>query len=106
MQIEENVYVTIWFDKRGANIISSIVPPSMETAQRWNNDKRTGAVARLTVERPNLIRWYNGAMGGTDSFDQRLSYYRTGVRSKKWHNRVIFHFLLCSVINSHILYKN
>ncbi len=40
-QIEENVCVTtLFFDKRGVNIISSI-PPSMEVTQRWNKERQT-----------------------------------------------------------------
>ena len=44
-------------------------------------------------------------MGGTDSEDHKLALYRTSIHSRKWHIRVIFHFLLAAVLNAHIWYK-
>ena len=74
-------------------MISSL-PPAMET---------TGRSAHINVTRPKIVRWYNVAMGGTDSFDERLSYYCNGVSSTRWPHRI--RFSLWSVINAHIIYK-
>ena len=44
-------------------------------------------------------------MGGTDSMDQRLSYYRPNIKTKSWVPRMLTHFLNISVVNAYILYK-
>ena len=103
-KINEVQFIITWYDKRPVNLISTI-SPAMETVKRWQKDKQAGTSQQITVSRPNLIRYYNAAMGGTDSFDQRLSYYRPNINTKKWPHRVFFHFLLCCVVNAHILYK-
>ncbi|XP_022191598.2 piggyBac transposable element-derived protein 3-like [Nilaparvata lugens] len=43
------------------------------------------AKGRVRVQQPNAIKQYNKFMGGTDRMDENLSYYRIGVRSKKWY---------------------
>lgn len=73
--------------------------------QRNEKDAKTGKYNRLSLRRPTIIRWYNYGMGGTDLFDQLLSYYRTNVKSKRWHHNIIFHILLCCALNAWILFK-
>lgn len=41
-------------------------------------------------------------MGGTDSFDQHLSYYRTRLKTRKWPIRVFTHFLSTCAANAFI----
>ena len=55
--------------------------------------------------RPTVIKWYNRGVGGTNLFNQRLSYYSPNVRTKRWPHRNYFHFLNCSVVHAFILYK-
>lgn len=57
------------------------------------------------MQRPTVIGWYNYGMGGTDVFDQMLSYYRTSVKSKRWPHAIIFHSLLACAVNAWKLYK-
>ena len=57
------------------------------------------------IKIPTLAMIYNSSMGGTDSFDQMLSYYRTTVKTKRWQTRIFTHFLMCAVVNAHILFK-
>lgn len=45
-------------------------------------------------------------MGGTDLGDQKLSYYRSKLRSISWIPRILTHFLHISVVNAHILYTS
>ena len=54
---------------------------------------------------PSIIKIYNWFMGGTDSMDQRLSYYRPNVKTKSWVPKMLTHFLNISVVNAYILYK-
>ena len=44
-------------------------------------DKNTSRYERKKIERPTIIKYYNRGMGGTDLFDQRLSYYRPNVKT-------------------------
>ena len=37
--------------------------------------------------------------------DQKVSYYKTMVRKKKWPWTIISHFFHVSIVNAHILYK-
>ncbi len=65
-----------------------------------------GKYQRKTFSQPTVIRTYNGGMGGTDSFDQRVSYIRPKLKSKKWMPRVFTHFLAASVVNAFIIFKS
>ena len=44
-------------------------------------------------------------MGGTDSFDQRLSYYRPCVKTRRYPPRIFVHFLNASVVNAFIFHR-
>ena len=44
-------------------------------------------------------------MGGTDSFDQRLSYYRPCVKTRRYPPRIFVHFLNASVLNAFIIHR-
>lgn len=105
MKLNDQLYVYTWLDKRPVNMISTF-PCEQMVVKRWFKDKRTRTATQIEVDRPLIIRWYNAAMGGTDSFDQWLSYYRCDISSKKWPHRFYFHFLVCCVINAYIIHKS
>lgn len=44
-------------------------------------------------------------MGGVDTFDQLMEYYRTYIKTKKWTLKTIIHFKDAAVVNSWIQYK-
>lgn len=44
-------------------------------------------------------------MGGVDLLDSMLGLYRIGIRSKKWPNKIFFHFLDLCVVNAWILWR-
>ena len=102
--VQKNLYVTTWFQKRTVNLLSTI-PPEMEIIESWIKDKSKRVSKFKSLTRPTLVYWYNKEMGGTDSFDQSISYYRTGIKSKWWLHRIIFHFFLSCIVNAHIIYK-
>ena len=54
------------------------------------------------IKNPAIAMIYNGCMGGTDSFDQFLTYFRTIVMTKRWQTRIFTHFLMAGVVNAHI----
>jgi hypothetical protein len=43
-------------------------------------------------------------MGGTDTFDQRVSYYKTIVKEKKWQWSIFSHMFSAAMTNAYILY--
>jgi hypothetical protein len=104
-RLGDNIYVTSWFDKKPVNMLSTF-PTHSKTCERNDRDKKTGVYSKLKLPRPTIIAAYNKGMGGTDLFDQFLSYYRTSVKTKRWPHTIIFHFMLCCVVNSWIIYKD
>ena len=93
---------------RISHIIGSLkctFPTYRETCMRHSEDGTTKRHIVLRLGRPVIIRYYNRGMGGTDLFNQRLAYYRTSVKSRRWPHRIIFHFLLACAINAYILHK-
>ena len=52
---------------------------------------------------PTVVQAYNKGMGGTDGFDQCLSYYRPRVKTVSWLPRVFIHFLNAASVNAFIL---
>ena len=59
----------------------------------------------LFIKIPTFTMIYNGYMGGTDSFDQLLSYYRTMIKTKRWQTHIFTHFLMLAAVNARILFK-
>ena len=81
----------------------STYPVPVDTVERGVLNAN-GNYTKIKVQRPGIIGDYNLGMGGTDKNDQRISYYRTGVRSRRWPIRIFFHMLSACVVNSFILY--
>lgn len=103
-QIDDDLFVTTWYDKKPVNMLHTF-ETTKEKVTRNSKNTTTKAYEQVDIERPTVVRAYNEGMGGTDSFDQRLAYYRPAVNTKKWPHRIIFHLLQCSIINAHIIYK-
>lgn len=99
-QTNSEIRIISWQDKKPVNLLSS-VPAKITQVNRTGDN---GHVFKLNC--PNLICLYNKSMGGTDGFDQKLTYYWPQIRSTKWTVRVLIHFMYVSIINSHILFKN
>ena len=59
----------------------------------------------MIIQQPTIIKTYNTTMGGTDSFDQRLSYYRPSIKTRRYPPRVFVHFLNACVVNAFIIHK-
>ena len=43
-------------------------------------------------------------MGGVDLLDGRLSLYRIHIRSKKWYDKLLYHFFAIAVVQLWLLY--
>lgn len=60
---------------------------------------------KVTIPQPELIKRYNGGMGGVDLFDQQRGLYRIRIRSKKWYWPIFRFMLNGAVTNAWFLYR-
>jgi len=97
------VYFYAWQDSKPVHMISTIKSTRQEITR--NNRDSAGNYRRLLLPQPTIIWLYNQGMGGTDSFDQKISMYRTNLKVLAWHKKLMFHFVQISVVNAHILLK-
>jgi hypothetical protein len=97
-----DIYHTSWRDNKVVNLLSTVQPLNAEVSRASSDN---GGYARIIIPQPHVIKKYNIGMGGVDLCDQRLSYYRTNVKSKKWAPRLIFHFMALACNNAHVLMK-
>lgn len=96
-------WVISWIDNKAVNLVTTFKPYANLTQR--NSKNPDGRHVRLVIRRPTNVKFYNKGMGGTDSEDHKLALYRSSIVSRKWPIRIIFHFLLASVINALILYR-
>lgn len=95
-------YFTAWQDNKPVHLLSSF-PTNRSTVRR--RVEVNGIWTNVLIAIPSIIKIHNWFMGGTDSLDQRLSYYRSNIKTKSWVPKLLIHFLNISVVNSYILYK-
>lgn len=83
-----DVTVVKWLDNKITHLASNFIGIGQkDLVRRWCKRERRF----VEVERPEIVKKYNHAMGGVDLLDQLMSYYRTFIKSKKWPLRMIFH---------------
>ena len=75
-----------WFDNRPVTL--AIYP--LCTVDRWDRSQRQS----ISVCCPAIVGKYNQNMGGVDALDALISYYRIGIRSKKYYHRFFFIWLM------------
>lgn len=99
---EQVVTAVSWLDNKVVNMCSTYVGVNPTgTVQRFNRKKK--CYEELTCPRAVLL--YNRHMGGVDTLDSMLGYYRIKVRSKKWYMRVYFHMIDLIAVNSWLLWR-
>jgi len=96
-------YFISWQDNKPVHILSTLKSGLRECQRRVQNDNKRWE--RLTIQQPTIIKTYNTTMGGTDAFDQRLSYYRPSIKTRRYPPRVFVHFLNASVVNAFIIHR-
>lgn len=69
--------------------------------QKW--DKKAKKTIKIDV--PDCIKIYNQGMGGVDLFDQQMAYNRILIKSAKWSQRLVNHFIEAVVNNSYLEHK-
>ena len=102
-QLDEELYVTSWFDKKPVNMMHSY--PTCKTTVERNAKDDDGKHIKATFERPTVVRDYVKALRGTDVDDQYTSYYRTSVATKRWPHKFYFHFVTKMFVCAFICHK-
>ena len=98
-------YFTSWMDSRPVHGLSTL-PTTKSMVQRKVKETPDAPFRTVLVPRPDMWKWYNHGMGGTDLHDQFNKYYRTTVRCNKWPVRIFTHFITSCVTNAYILFKS
>ncbi|XP_046393650.1 piggyBac transposable element-derived protein 3-like [Ischnura elegans] len=78
---EDGILLVKWVDNstvRVATTCHSIQP--VAPVRRFSRAE----MRNVRIPRPSVISEYNRYMGGTDRMDENVSYYRIGIRGKKW----------------------
>ena len=96
------VYLVAWQDAKPVHILSTIPTRSTTTNRTGKNSQ---GQYEKKIAQPSLIQLYNAGRGGTDSQDQRLSYYRPKVKTVSWIPRVLIHFFTLMIFNAFVIYK-
>jgi len=99
------IYFTAWADNKPVHMLSTW-KPNYTMVTRRVKEQRTGVFKEIVIPRPTTTGSYNQGMGGVDNGDQKASYYNPRLRTKRWMNRKICHWLIQAAINAHILYKD
>lgn len=96
-------YFTSWQDNKPEHLLSSF--PSYKSACNRVVRNADGSWDPLrSIPQPTAIKVYNAGMGGTDAFDQIMSYYRPKIKStKSWYPKVFDHMINASIVNSFII---
>jgi hypothetical protein len=95
-------FVTAWQDKKPVLLLSTYMPSKTLCTRKV---KIAGRWERVTFPRPSVVRHYNNTMGGTDLHDQRVAYFRTTLKSVRWHVRVVTDIFSSMLMNAFILFK-
>jgi hypothetical protein len=102
--IKHDLYFTAWQDNKPVHMLSTFANYHSKVS-RVGKDSKGNYIGSSDITIPTDVMIYNTTMGGTDLFDQMVSYYKTRVRTRRWQTRIYFHFLNAMVVNAHILYK-
>ena len=100
----KQLYFIAWQDNKPVHMLSTF-PAYRTTCKRSvRNPNRSWDTNRI-FQQPTSIPIYNSAMGGTDSTDQRIAYYRPNVKcTLSWLPRTFMHIILLCCVNAYIIY--
>lgn len=90
-----------WMDKKAVHVLSNYHNPCETVIV--NRKQKDGTLKPISC--PVMVADYNTHMGYVDKADHLLSTYKIDRKSKKWWQRIFFHFLDVTVVNAYILYK-
>ncbi|CAK1592496.1 unnamed protein product [Parnassius mnemosyne] len=97
-----DISAVVWKDNRPVTLLSAYTGSlPITTISRY--DKVTKQ--RVQINCPQVIKDYNSHMEGVDLLDSFIGRYHITRKSRKWTNRLFFHLLDMTIINSWLLYK-
>ncbi|XP_069669522.1 piggyBac transposable element-derived protein 3-like isoform X2 [Periplaneta americana] len=98
----EGIGIVRWVDNSVVTIASTChgVQPISYVSRYSQAQKK-----KMRIPCPTLCDAYNKFMGGTDRMDENISYYRIGIRGKKWWWSIFTWMLDAAVHNSWLLMK-
>ena len=92
-----NARMVKWYDDRGVQLVSTCCGAQPVSAvSRWDRSKKQS----ISISCPEVVAMYNRSMGGVDSMDALISYYRIHMKSKKHYLRIFFHLVDLCICNA------
>ena len=98
----DGILAVRWKDNKNVTLLSTdagIEP--LRNVQRFDKT----AKKKVTVPCPDVIKQYNGKMGGIDKSDMLTHLHKTPMRARRWYMRLFGYVLDLCVCNAWILYK-
>ncbi|XP_062256971.1 piggyBac transposable element-derived protein 2-like [Platichthys flesus] len=90
-----------WFDHRGVIVARSFAGAHpVSNISTWDRELKQ----EVSVECPSIINLYNQFRGGAVALDALMAYH-IQIRSKKYYQRLFFHFVDMVIANSWLLYR-
>ncbi|KAM4550617.1 piggyBac transposable element-derived protein 2-like isoform 1-T1 [Fundulus diaphanus] len=91
-----------WFDYRGMIVASTFASAQpVSNIQKWDRKLKQ----KVSVECPSIISLHNKFVAGVDALDALITSHRIQIRSKKYYQRLFFHFVDVVIVNSWLLYR-
>ncbi|XP_018377831.1 PREDICTED: uncharacterized protein LOC108770657 [Trachymyrmex cornetzi] len=87
-----------WIDKKPVHFLSNFHDASK--ISQANRRQKDGSLKEVTC--PQICVDYNAFMGCVDKADMLKSYYEINRKSKKWWQRIFWHFVDVTLVNSFI----
>ena len=96
------ILVARWKDNKVVTMVStdSGIDP-MGTVKRYDRAEKK----KIDVACPDVIKKYNGRMGGIDKSDMLTHLYKTPLRARRWYIRIFGYAIDVSMCNAWLLYK-
>lgn len=99
---DEKVAIVKWKDSRTVLLASTCAgATNVEPVKRWCKKEKY-----IDVPAPEVVRRYNASMGGVDTCDQLVEYYRVAVKTKKWTLKVSLHMVDLAIANCWLEYRD
>jgi hypothetical protein len=97
-----DIIIVKWFDNGPVHLVSNFVGVEpLASVERWSSkDKK-----RVPIPCPQIVKCYNGGMGGVDLADMFIALYRIVVKTCRWYIKVFWHCIDICKVNAWILYR-
>ncbi|KAL3216925.1 hypothetical protein MRX96_032713 [Rhipicephalus microplus] len=100
---DEKVAIVKWKDSKTVLLASTCAgATNVEPVKRWSKKEKK----YIDVPAPEVVRRYNASMGGVDTCDQLIEYYRVAVKTKKWTLKVSLHMVDLAIANCWLEYRD